>query len=522
MLVACRFVVTTFKQIELVESVKNKILYLIKQYTHFIHLSRRFNSIMRFSDPRALPPNIVIERTETYRRVVYTGDGPLKKGTRWSFPTTDSRTSSRDNITMYNVHGGNNLSVRGWADMIRSTPNDVAPNCAFVLERNGTVTLEIINDVQPSGELLYPAYGRVLHDDDSPVPSYSSVSYSKSSNVLPKWKNNAPLPKTTRKWKSAMRQIKGNPITEDAVYTIDSDPFVAVICDGHGGTEASTFAVKFIADGLAELPRPLKSQAIKQLFKTCDQKLLAMTKTGEIPIGRGTTCAFVTQSSDHDVVIGTIGDSSVMMCRHGMQKDDFAYFEGASRATHIALDGGVNMPTALGDWHLKLRDMYATYCESSKGDVDLWPAGRTKPFLGDEVLLHRVPISSTEPLTFILGTDGFFGSKGERILTKCSRFKINGVNGISQTLRENTKWDPKTKGVVVDEQMLVAQLMYDAMHVWWNLYAKDEGISWEAFAMDETIWEKLELDERNYHDDISAIVVTNRSADSLLLRDKLE
>lgn len=306
-----------------------------------------------------------------------------------------------------------------------------------------------------------------------------------------------------KNWSSTAIQINGNPTTEDRYFVQKKPSLVAVVCDGHAGSDVVDYVIKWLKKALSKIGGKVDEKWLQELMYACDASILKRVMEGRIPMGQGCTCAMVVEDGDR-LWITTVGDSSVYLSIQRNGQTQTHYFAGKGLKEHIPLEGGVNMPTVLGDHHLKDRSIYAKFCDQIKAHGDPWPINRHTPFATANACINAISLKETDRVTIILGTDGLLGSEGERILTRNGRFQVPGIDKlVTEYITNGTSIRKLTKNLILN-----------ARRIWWNITAKHYGISEEVFLNDlekvDRILAKSRKTRRDIMDDVTCVCITNK------------
>lgn len=182
---------------------------------------------------------------------------------------------------------------------------------------------------------------------------------------------------------------------EDYHSFFSKDDFSALcVCDGHG----SHHAAKYVAE---RLPQSLYysviyNQDVVEHVRMFDVCLLRHLEKRKLRFNPGTTLSLLTHQEEKVTVV-SLGDSSVYLyCNYVVQPDLVTHLESQTRGllVHVfqdlsctlyefnstpwlntdraGLTGSINMPSALGDWHLKNKDVYNEFCSKIRGKCKPW------------------------------------------------------------------------------------------------------------------------------------------------------
>jgi serine/threonine protein phosphatase PrpC len=189
-----------------------------------------------------------------------------------------------------------------------------------------------------------------------------------------------------------------------------------MVCDGHSGPKAAEFILTALTTALEKAAiGDVSCSWLRTTIQMIDVALLKHMLTSMTPedLYQGTTLAlgFDTPTG---VFLASVGDSFVgVMDAKGRLVSTLGIKRSLPYTLDGRLDGGINIDSALGDWHLKDKRLYARWrgddasawpspqrlarYASARGFVpNPWPDGESYSSIFDEVMDASVPFSLIE------------------------------------------------------------------------------------------------------------------------------
>lgn len=195
-----------------------------------------------------------------------------------------------------------------------------------------------------------------------------------------------------------------------AVHTSRSGSKFCIVCDGHGGKYAS----RFVCDNLPKLisgAQTIDTNTIYQAFCKCDAMLRDSLASQPHAYNEGTTATVVVQVKDI-FYVASVGDSGVVFIAENSSPVPLLTKPEGAELLRAPLTAAVNMTSALGDWHLKSREIYDLWCTSfeKKYNKSLkcrpWESGRTQPYVTCDPVVYS--IKCPKDFTLVIASDGLY------------------------------------------------------------------------------------------------------------------